>query len=47
MLKSVELHGARIIKPDILKRKEAKADEIAAAVGQAADVLTDAEPRSW
>ena len=50
MLREVEARGTSsesFIIPDMSKFKKAKTDEIATAVGQAADVLTDGEPRSW
>ena len=42
-LKRVEVHPDKCVKPDMSEGEKAKAYEIAAAVGQAADVLTDAE----
>ena len=42
-MKRVEVHPDKCVKPDMSEREKAKAYEIAAAVGQAADVLTDAE----
>lgn len=40
-LKRVEVHPDRCIKPDMSEMEKAKAYKVAAAVGQAADVLTD------
>ena len=45
-LKRVEVHPDKYIKPDTLESEKAKAYKVAAAVGQAADVLTDEELRS-
>ena len=42
-LKRVEVHPDKCVKPDMSESEKEKAYEIAAAVGQAADVLTDAE----
>lgn len=44
--KRVEVHPDKCIKPDMSKSEKAKVYEIAAAVGQAADVLTDGELKS-
>ena len=44
-LKRVEVHPDKCIKPDMSESEKAKAYEIAAAVGQAADVLTDGNLR--
>ena len=45
-MKRVEVHPDRCIKPDMSGSEKSKAYEIAAAVGQAADVLTDRELKS-
>ena len=40
-VKRIEVHPDKCIKPDMSEMEKAKAYEVAAAVGQAADVLTD------
>ena len=45
--KRVEIHPGKCVKPDMSEIEKEKAYEIAAAVGQAAYVLTDAELRWW
>lgn len=45
--KRVEVHPDKCVKPDMSETEKAKSYEIAAAVGQAADVLTNAEQKWW
>ena len=45
--KRVEVHPDKCVKPDMSEIEKEKAYEVAAAVGQAADVLTGAELKWW